>query len=74
MCNTALLLSAAGNSVCCNVHGFEPYFYISCLDGIEPDDIPKFRNTLEVGNFDAYWLIRDCCNVKISANQILLAM
>lgn len=40
-------VTQAGNSVCCNVHGFEPYFYISCLDGIEPDDIPKFRNTLE---------------------------
>jgi DNA polymerase delta subunit 1 len=29
------------------VHGFEPYFYISCLDGIGPDDVPKFRSTLE---------------------------
>ncbi|KAG0586012.1 hypothetical protein M758_2G055400 [Ceratodon purpureus] len=36
-----------GNSVCCNVHGFEPYFYVSCLDGIEPDDVPRFRSTLE---------------------------
>ncbi|XP_024367195.1 DNA polymerase delta catalytic subunit isoform X2 [Physcomitrium patens] len=36
-----------GNSVCGNVHGFEPYFYISCLDGIGPDDVPKFRSTLE---------------------------
>ncbi|CAK9268862.1 unnamed protein product [Sphagnum jensenii] len=36
-----------GNSVCCHVHGFEPYFYISCLDGIGPDDVPKFRSTLE---------------------------
>ncbi|KAG0577961.1 hypothetical protein KC19_5G194500 [Ceratodon purpureus] len=40
-------VTQGGNSVCCNVHGFEPYFYISCLDGIEPDDIPKFRSTLE---------------------------
>ncbi|XP_024377944.1 DNA polymerase delta catalytic subunit isoform X2 [Physcomitrium patens] len=36
-----------GNSVCCNVHGFEPYFYISCVDGIGPDDVPKLRSTLE---------------------------
>lgn len=36
-----------GYSVCCNVHGFEPYFYISCPPGMGPDDISKFHQILE---------------------------
>ncbi|KAI4369278.1 hypothetical protein MLD38_017738 [Melastoma candidum] len=36
-----------GHSVCCNVHGFEPYFYISCPPGMGPDDISRFHQTLE---------------------------
>ncbi|XP_027905407.1 DNA polymerase delta catalytic subunit [Vigna unguiculata] len=36
-----------GHSVCCNVHGFEPYFYISCPPGMGPDDISHFHQTLE---------------------------
>ncbi|RWR92782.1 DNA polymerase delta catalytic subunit isoform X1 [Cinnamomum micranthum f. kanehirae] len=36
-----------GHSVCCHVHGFEPYFYISCPPGMGPDDISRFHQTLE---------------------------
>ncbi|XVF70581.1 hypothetical protein PTKIN_Ptkin11bG0173800 [Pterospermum kingtungense] len=36
-----------GHSVCCLVHGFEPYFYISCPPGMGPDDISRFHQTLE---------------------------
>lgn len=36
-----------GHSVCCHVHGFEPYFYISCPPGMGHDDIPRFRQILE---------------------------
>ncbi|XP_042018724.1 DNA polymerase delta catalytic subunit-like [Salvia splendens] len=36
-----------GHSVCCNVHGFEPYFYISCPPGFGPDDISRFHQDLE---------------------------
>ncbi|EXB40942.1 DNA polymerase delta catalytic subunit [Morus notabilis] len=36
-----------GHSVCCNVHGFEPYFYISCPPGMGPDDISHFHQILE---------------------------
>ncbi|XP_020112061.1 DNA polymerase delta catalytic subunit [Ananas comosus] len=36
-----------GHSVCCNVHGFEPYFYISCPAGMGPDDIASFHKNLE---------------------------
>ncbi|XP_042433725.1 DNA polymerase delta catalytic subunit-like [Zingiber officinale] len=36
-----------GHSVCCHVHGFEPYFYIKCPMGMGPDDISRFHQTLE---------------------------
>ncbi|KAK4393747.1 DNA polymerase delta catalytic subunit [Sesamum angolense] len=36
-----------GHSVCCLVHGFEPYFYISCPPGMGPDDISHFHQILE---------------------------
>ncbi|WOG82089.1 hypothetical protein DCAR_0101250 [Daucus carota subsp. sativus] len=36
-----------GHSVCCNVHGFEPYFYVSCPPGMEPDGISRFHKILE---------------------------
>lgn len=42
------ILYLLGHSVCCLVHGFEPYFYISCPQGMGPDDISCFHQTLEV--------------------------
>ncbi|XP_028123065.1 DNA polymerase delta catalytic subunit isoform X1 [Camellia sinensis] len=36
-----------GHSACCHVHGFEPYFYISCPPGMGPDDISHFHQILE---------------------------
>ncbi|ESQ31505.1 hypothetical protein EUTSA_v10003565mg [Eutrema salsugineum] len=36
-----------GHSVCCYVHGFEPYFYIACPPGMGPDDISHFHQILE---------------------------
>ncbi|KAF8011824.1 hypothetical protein BT93_I0077 [Corymbia citriodora subsp. variegata] len=43
-----------GHSVCCNVHGFEPYFYISCPPGMDrPDAISRFRQVLEARMRDA---------------------
>ncbi|PUZ44005.1 hypothetical protein GQ55_8G053400 [Panicum hallii var. hallii] len=36
-----------GHSICCQVHGFEPYFYIGCPSGMGPDDISRFHQTLE---------------------------
>ncbi|KAF5180820.1 Dna polymerase delta catalytic subunit, partial [Thalictrum thalictroides] len=36
-----------GHSVCCNVHGFEPYLYMSCPPGMGPDDVSRFHRSLE---------------------------
>ena len=38
----------AGNSVCCHVHGFEPYFYAAMPQGFGPDDVDTFRKALNV--------------------------
>ena len=35
-----------GNSVCCFVHGFEPYFYVPAPPGFGPDDMPGFKETI----------------------------
>ncbi|KNA03069.1 hypothetical protein SOVF_212670 [Spinacia oleracea] len=36
-----------GHSVCCKVHGFEPYFYISCPSWMDTNDISRFHQILE---------------------------
>ncbi|EYU20983.1 hypothetical protein MIMGU_mgv1a026222mg [Erythranthe guttata] len=36
-----------GHSVCCLVHGFEPYFYANCPLGMGPDDITRVHQILE---------------------------
>ncbi|KAG9457177.1 hypothetical protein H6P81_001685 [Aristolochia fimbriata] len=40
-------VSREGHSICCHVHGFEPYFFISCPPGMGPDDISRFHHVLE---------------------------
>ncbi|KAB5556432.1 hypothetical protein DKX38_007341 [Salix brachista] len=40
-------VTGEGHSVCCLVHGFEPYFYVSCPPGMNPDDISHFHRILE---------------------------
>ncbi|KAJ4777986.1 DNA polymerase [Rhynchospora pubera] len=43
-----------GHSVCCHVHGFEPYFYISCPPGMGTDDISHVHQALEGRMKDLY--------------------
>ncbi|PON63165.1 DNA-directed DNA polymerase [Trema orientale] len=43
----AAIIRIFGHSICCHVHGFEPYFYISCPPGMGPDDISHFHQILE---------------------------
>lgn len=40
-------VTSEGHSVCCHVHGFEPYFYVICPSGLGPDDISRFHQILE---------------------------
>jgi hypothetical protein len=42
------VLHCAGNSVCCHIHGFEPYFYAAMPGNFAPDDVEAFRKALNV--------------------------
>ncbi|XP_072396309.1 DNA polymerase delta catalytic subunit [Diabrotica undecimpunctata] len=35
-----------GNSVCCHVHGFSPYFYVNMPDNFSPSELHAFKNKL----------------------------
>ena len=41
----------AGNSVCCHIHGFQPYFYAAMPSNFAPDDVEAFRKVLNVRSF-----------------------
>lgn len=36
----------AGNSVCCHVHGFSPYFYVTCPVTFKDSHLADFKNAL----------------------------
>uniref|UniRef100_A0A8C6KEV0 DNA polymerase n=1 Tax=Nothobranchius furzeri TaxID=105023 RepID=A0A8C6KEV0_NOTFU len=36
----------SGNSVCCHVHGFAPYFYVPAPNGFKPDYLGEFKREL----------------------------
>ena len=35
----------AGNSVCCHVHGFSPYFYVTCPSVFKDTHLADFKVT-----------------------------
>ncbi|XP_066252810.1 DNA polymerase delta catalytic subunit [Euwallacea similis] len=39
-------ITKGGNSVCCHVHGFSPYFYINLPDKFTDADLEPFKNKL----------------------------
>lgn len=36
-------VTRSGNSVCCHVHGFSPYFYVNLPDTFTTADLPQFK-------------------------------
>ncbi|XP_077358619.1 DNA polymerase delta catalytic subunit isoform X1 [Festucalex cinctus] len=39
-------VTESGNSVCCHVHGFAPYFYVPAPNGFTPDYLGDFKREL----------------------------
>ena len=39
-------ISLQGNSICCHVHGFHPYFFIEAPKDFTKDHLPDFRRGL----------------------------
>ena len=39
-------VTKTGNSICCHIHGFHPYFYIPAPTGFTSDHLPLFRKAL----------------------------
>nr|BAO20831.1 DNA polymerase delta catalytic subunit [Baculentulus morikawai] len=45
-------VTAEGNSVCCHVHGFAPYFYVPCPDGFNETHCKPFKDALNKAMLD----------------------
>ncbi|XP_071544881.1 DNA polymerase delta catalytic subunit isoform X2 [Panulirus ornatus] len=39
-------INDSGNSVCCHVHGFSPYFYVTCPPSFKDVHLGEFKNVL----------------------------
>lgn len=44
-------ITAKGNSVCCHVHGFSPYFFVSAPEGFSDKHCLSFKVTFEEERF-----------------------
>jgi hypothetical protein len=44
-------VNKTGNSICCHVHGFHPYFYVSAPKGFTKDNLADFRRVTHFGSF-----------------------
>ncbi|XP_065216976.1 DNA polymerase delta catalytic subunit [Planococcus citri] len=40
-------LTMDGNSVCCHIHGFSPYFYVDAPSNFKPEHCQPFKNALD---------------------------
>nr|CAG8453259.1 5705_t:CDS:2 [Entrophospora candida] len=45
-----------GNSILCNVNGFQHYFYMPAPNGFKNDEVDNFLNTLEAAVTGANWI------------------
>ncbi|KAE8594078.1 hypothetical protein XENTR_v10019439 [Xenopus tropicalis] len=61
-------ITEEGNSVCCHIHGFAPYFYVPCHTGFKQEDLSDFKKELNSA------VIKDMRSNKDSISQAVLAV
>ncbi|KAG9481511.1 hypothetical protein GDO78_010637 [Eleutherodactylus coqui] len=61
-------ITADGNSVCCHIHGFAPYFYVPCQSDFKQEHLSDFKK--ELNNI----VIRDMRSNKDKISQAVLAV
>ncbi|XP_061892445.1 DNA polymerase delta catalytic subunit [Entelurus aequoreus] len=57
-----------GNSVCCHIHGFAPYFYVPAPSGFTPDHLGQFKRELNCA------VLRDMRSNKDNISITVLAV
>ncbi|KAH0626687.1 hypothetical protein JD844_001794 [Phrynosoma platyrhinos] len=58
----------AGNSICCHIHGFAPYFYVPAQAEFQAEHLAEFQRELNAA------VIRDMRSNKDSLSQVVLAV
>ncbi|KAM4014758.1 LOW QUALITY PROTEIN: DNA polymerase delta catalytic subunit [Anomaloglossus baeobatrachus] len=61
-------ITADGNSICCHIHGFAPYFYVPCQPGFKEESLSDFKKELN------YVVIKDMRSNKDNISQAVLAV
>ncbi|XP_040289566.1 DNA polymerase delta catalytic subunit [Bufo bufo] len=61
-------ITADGNSVCCHIHGFAPYFYVPCQLGFSREHLSDFKKELNSA------VIKDMRSNKDNIFQAVLAV
>ncbi|XP_044137559.1 DNA polymerase delta catalytic subunit [Bufo gargarizans] len=61
-------ITADGNSVCCHIHGFAPYFYVPCQLGFSREHLSDFKKELNNA------VIKDMRSNKDNISQAVLAV
>ncbi|KAM8927098.1 DNA polymerase delta catalytic subunit [Pelodytes ibericus] len=61
-------ITGEGNSVCCHIHGFAPYFYVPCQTGFKEEHLNDFKK--ELNNV----VIKDMRSNKDSLSHAVLAV
>ncbi|KAJ6654838.1 hypothetical protein lerEdw1_006527 [Lerista edwardsae] len=61
-------VTASGNSICCHIHGFAPYFYVPAQAGFQAKHLADFQQELNAA------VIRDMRSNKDGLSQAVLAV
>ncbi|XP_053546791.1 DNA polymerase delta catalytic subunit [Bombina bombina] len=61
-------ITAEGNSVCCHIHGFAPYFYVPSPPGFKQEHLGEFKKELNNA------VIKDMRSNKDNVSQAVLAV